>query len=248
MTTLAVVQARAGSTRLPGKVLLPVGGRPMLAFMLERLAGTHVDQLVVATSTDVRDDAVADAASAAGVAVVRGSESDVLARFVAALDAYPADVVVRLTADCPLIDPALVDEVVTARAASGADYASNTLVRTYPDGLDVEVLTAAALRTAAAEATDPAEREHVTPFVYRRPDRFHLLAVVGPESLGHERWTVDTAEDIERVRAIVAHLDDPIGAGWRAILAVAGRHAPSADHELRPLRPEPTITQGSPNG
>jgi spore coat polysaccharide biosynthesis protein SpsF len=247
MTTLAVVQARAGSTRLPGKVLMSVAGRPMLAFMLERLAGTHVDRLVVATSTDRRDDAVAEVAAAAGVAVVRGSESDVLARFAMALDTHPADVVVRLTADCPLIDPALVDEVVAARAAAGADYASNTIVRTYPDGLDVEVLTAGALSTAAAEATDPAEREHVTPFVYRRPERFRLVSVVGPEALGHERWTVDTADDLERVRAIVAQLDDPIGAGWRDILSVAGRHPLSADHQVREVRTGQPTTQGSSN-
>ena len=200
VSTLVVVQARAGSTRLPGKVLMPVGGRPMLAFMLARLESVRCDDLVVATSTDGRDDAVAEVAAAAGVSVVRGSESDVLARFVAALDAHPADVVVRLTADCPLIDPAVVNEAIAVRAATGADYASNTLVRTYPDGLDVEVLTADALRAAAAEAVDPVEREHVTPFVYRRPERFRLAAVVGPEPLGDLRWTVDTADDLDRIR------------------------------------------------
>ncbi len=236
MSTLVVVQARAGSTRLPGKVLMPVGGRPMLAFMLARLEPVRCDELVVATSTDRRDDAVADVAAAAGVPVVRGSESDVLGRFVAALDAHPADVVVRLTGDCPLIDPAVVNEAIALRATTGADYASNTLVRTYPDGLDVEVLRADALRAAAAEAVDPVEREHVTPFVYRRPERFRLAAVVGPESLGELRWTVDTAEDLDRIRGIVAALADPLTAGWREIVAVTGLPA-AGGLSLRPVPP-----------
>ena len=212
---------------------MPVGGRPMLAFMLARLESVRCDDLVVATSTDGRDDAVAEVAADAGVSVVRGSESDVLARFVAALDAHPADVVVRLTADCPLIDPEVVNEAIAVRAATGADYVSNTLVRTFPDGLDVEVLTADALRAAAAEAVDPVEREHVTPFVYRRPERFRLAAVVGPEPLGHLRWTVDTADDLDRIRTIVAALGDPLTAGWREIVAVAGRPA-AEGMSLRP--------------
>jgi len=238
MRTLAVVQARTGSTRLPGKVLMPIAGRPMLGFMLARLAAAPVDDMVVATSANAGDDALADVASAAGVAVVRGSESDVLGRFLTALDGHPADIVVRLTADCPLVDAGVVADAIACRDAAGADYASNTLVRTYPDGLDVEVLTAGSLRTAAAEAVDPAEREHVTPFVYRRPERFRLAAVLGPESLGDERWTVDTADDLARVRTIVEGLADPVTAGWREILAVAGRAVAPAgtDMVLRPAR------------
>lgn len=238
MTTTAVVQARAGSTRLPGKVLQPLAGRPLLAFMLARLEGLPVDVLVVATSTHPRDDEVAKVAADAGVAVVRGSESDVLARFVDALDAYPADTVVRLTADCPLADPALVGQVLALHAQSGADYTSNTLVRTYPDGLDVEVISAVALKAAADEATDPPEREHVTPFVYRRPERFKLVSELGPELLGGERWTVDTFEDLERIRSIVAKLPNPLRAGWQDVLAAAGRLAPPPAVGALTLRPD----------
>lgn len=236
MRSLVVVQARAGSTRLPRKVLMPLAGQPMLGFMLARLAGVHAGALVVATSREPQDDAVAAVAADAGVAVVRGSESDVLSRFLDALDEYPADVVVRLTADCPLVDPALVDEALAVSAERAADYTSNTLVRTYPDGLDIEVVRAGALRDAGRESTDPVEREHVTPFVYRRPERYRLAAMVGPEPLGGERWTVDTIDDLARIREIVAGLADPVTAGWRDVLAVAGHRAAPAAGQLA-LRP-----------
>jgi spore coat polysaccharide biosynthesis protein SpsF len=226
VTSLCVVQARTGSTRLPGKVLADVAGRPMLRFMLDRLTGLTVDELVVATSALEQDDAVADVAAGAGVPVVRGPEQDVLARFALALEQHPANLLVRLTADCPLADPQLVGDAVALALATGADYVSNSLVRTYPDGLDVEVVTAAALREAMAEATDPVEREHVTPFVYRRTSRYRLAALCTDEELGAERWTVDTAADLDRIRAMVAALDDPVRAGWRAVLAVAGRNPP----------------------
>jgi spore coat polysaccharide biosynthesis protein SpsF len=153
MTTIGVVQARTGSTRLPGKVLADLGGEPLLAFMLRRLRPIAVDRLVVATSDDRRDDAVAAVAERAGVAVVRGPEDDVLARFAIALDAHPADTVVRLTADCPLVDPDVVDEALALHRRSGAAYTSNTLIRTFPDGLDVEVVSADALTDAASHAT-----------------------------------------------------------------------------------------------
>ncbi|HVV36063.1 MAG TPA: glycosyltransferase family protein [Acidimicrobiales bacterium] len=237
MSVLCVVQARAGSTRLPGKVLTDLAGRPMLRFMLDRLAGLAVDHLVVATSDTPADDPVAAVAGRAGVAVVRGSEHDVLSRYALALGAYPAELVVRLTGDCPLADPAIVHDAIALARTTGADYVSNSLVRTFPDGLDVEVLTADALRAANAESADPSEREHVTPFVYRRTSRFTLRALCNDQLLGDERWTVDTADDIARVREIVAALDDPVHAGWRDILAVAGRAyrpAPGAVH-LRPV-------------
>jgi spore coat polysaccharide biosynthesis protein SpsF (cytidylyltransferase family) len=238
LTTIAVVQARTGSTRLPGKVLAPIGDQTLLGFMLARLSGLEVDAVVVATSTEVRDNAVVDIAEASGVAVVRGSESDVLSRFVAAMDTHAADTVIRLTADCPLMDPSVVHDVLQRHRTAGASYTSNTLVRTFPDGLDVEVAAAVALRAAATEATDPAEREHVTPFIYRRPERFVLRAALGSQLLGNERWTVDTAEDLNRIRAIVGALTDPIHASWQDILAVAGRRPPTlvGGVNLRPAR------------
>ena len=220
MTVTCVVQARAGSTRLPGKVLADLGGRPMLAFLLDRLAGLRVDNLVVATSDLPQDDAVADVARGRSVDVVRGSEADVLDRFVKALDAFPADLVVRVTADCPLSDPAIIEAAVDLARATTADYTSNSLLRTFPVGLDVEVVTAGALREAAAEAVDPPEREHVLPFVYRRPERYRLAALRTPERLAARRWTVDTPADLDRVRRIVAALDDPLRATWHDMLAV----------------------------
>jgi spore coat polysaccharide biosynthesis protein SpsF len=214
-STLCVVQARTGSTRLPGKVLQDLGGRPLLHFMLDRLADLKVDALVVATSTLDRDDPVAEIAQRAGRAVVRGSETDVLGRFVTALTEHPADHVVRLTADCPLADPVLIEAVLARHLDRGADYTSNVFPRTFPRGLDCEVVTAGALRTAHAEATDAAEREHVTPFFYRRPERFALANMRNDLPLGHEGWTVDTAEDLDFVRRIVSEMHDD-AFSWRA--------------------------------
>lgn len=222
---LCVVQARTGSTRLPGKVLADVGGRPMLRFMLDRLADLRVDELVVATSTMSRDDPVAELARDAGRPCVRGDESDVLARYALALAGHPADHVVRLTADCPVIDPLVVESVIARQLDAAADYTSNVFPRTFPRGLDAEVVRADALRAAAAEATAAAEREHVTPFVYRRPERFRLANVRNRESLGAERWTVDTADDLDFVRDLVARMGADTTWTWRDAFAVVGaRH------------------------
>jgi spore coat polysaccharide biosynthesis protein SpsF len=220
-STLCVVQARTGSTRLPGKVLQELGCRPLLRFMLDRLSDLRVDELVIATSTLDRDDAVVDVAFDAGRQVVRGSELDVLDRFVEAVDTFPADHVIRLTADCPLADPVLIEAVIARHLDRGADYTSNVFPRTFPRGLDCEVMTAAALRTAHAEATDPAEREHVTPFLYRRPERFALANMRNDVALGREGWTVDTAEDLAFVRSIVDRMDDD-SFSWREAWATVG--------------------------
>jgi len=236
MTTTCVIQARTGSTRLPGKVLADVGGLPMLGFMLQRLRNLPVDTLLVATSTLDRDDPVCEIAAAAAVATVRGSERDVLSRFAEALDAHPADTVVRLTADCPLIDAVVVAATLSLHRERTTDYTSNVLPRTFPRGLDVEVISATALRAAADEARDPVEREHVTPFLYRRPERFKLANLRSGASLGGEHWTVDTADDLEFVRGVVARLDDSQGAGWRDVLAVAGRRCTPTPGQLS-LRP-----------
>jgi spore coat polysaccharide biosynthesis protein SpsF len=193
----------------------------MLRFMLDRLADLRVDELVVATSALDRDDPVAQIASDAGRAVVRGSEGDVLDRFATALAAHPADHVIRLTADCPLADPVLVEAVLARHLDRGADYTSNVFPRTFPRGLDCEVMTAPALRTAHAEATDPAEREHVTPFFYRRPERFALANMRNDAPLGREGWTVDTADDLAFVRSVVARMDDDTFS-WRDAWAEVG--------------------------
>lgn len=207
MRVVAIIQARMGSTRLPGKVLEPIGGRPMLAHVVERAMRIRgVDGAIVAIPDLAEDDVLAAAATELGTPVVRGPADDVLARYVMALDAAgPAtDAIVRITADCPLLSPSVSGRVVAALA--DADYASNTLDRTYPRGLDTEAIRADILRLAAHEARSAAEREHVTPFIWRRPERFRLGSVRDGVDRSHLRWTVDVPEDLEAVRAIHAEL------------------------------------------
>lgn len=196
MRTLAIVQARMSSTRMPGKVLAPLAGEPAILRQLQRIQrATTLERIVVATSTDPSDDELVAVLHEVDIDVVRGSLDDVLARFIEAMDAHPSQAVVRLTADCPLTSPWVIDQVVDHFWATGADYASNTMQPTYPDGLDVEVVQAAVLREVAAEATDPPEREHVTLGVYRRHGRYRIVNVAGETDLSYLRWTVDTPED-----------------------------------------------------
>lgn len=207
MRVLGILQARMTSSRLPGKVLAPVLGEPMIARQIERLRRvTGMDGLVVATSTDSSDDALVGVVSALGIDVARGSLDDVLGRFMSVIDERQPDVVVRLTADCPLVSPAVADRVISTFVSSDADYVSNTLGPTYPDGLDVEVVRADALRWVAEHSTDPHEREHVTLGVYRRPERFALVNVEGEEDLSSLRWTVDNVADLAFVRTVYERL------------------------------------------
>jgi spore coat polysaccharide biosynthesis protein SpsF len=202
---LAILQARMSSTRLPGKVLMPLAGAPMIVRQIERIArARRIDRIVVATSVDPGDDRLVDAVRREAIAVHRGSLEDVQARFVGALDAHgPADHVVRLTADCPLADPQVIDQTIERVVGAGADYGSNTPPhRTYPKGLDVEVMTAGALRSAALRATTPEEREHVTWTLHRRPDAYRQAFLSqGPEE-GDVRWTVDYPHDYAFVAAV----------------------------------------------
>ena len=197
------------SSRLPGKVMAPVLGEPMIGRQVERLRRTRrIDKLVVATSTDPSDDPLAAYCEGLDLAVFRGALDDVLERYRAALALYPAaTAVVRLTADCPLADPALIDKVIEHHHAAGADYTSNTLgTRTYPHGLDTEVVKPEALVCAAERAGDPYEREHVTPYIYRRPEVFRLAGVARHHSLASLRWTVDLPGDLAFVRDVYARL------------------------------------------
>lgn len=225
MTTVAVIQARTGSTRLPAKVLKPLLGEPVLVHVVRRIRrATRVDAVVVATTTASGDDVIAGLAGRLGWPFVRGSEEDLLSRYLLAGRAHAADLVVRITSDCPLVDPALVDEVVEALEASGADYASNTLPpRTYPRGLDVEVFTMVALEAADREDHDPASREHATPYLYRNPDRFRLVGVSANRDLSGHRWTLDTPEDYRLIR----HIYNGLGRGdfaWTEALALVEAH------------------------
>ena len=205
---LAILQARMSSTRLPGKVLKPLLGEPMLARQIERVRrAKRIAKLVVATSSDASDDAIAGLCDSLGVGVYRGPLADVLGRYWGAAKRFgPAKHIVRLTGDCPLADWEVIDAVLDHHLAEDADYTSNCQKLTFPKGLDVEVFKAEHLETAYYEARDPYEREHVTPFFYRNPDRFRLSNLECDPPLGDLRWTVDTPEDFAFVEQVYAAL------------------------------------------
>lgn len=212
MRVVAIIQARMTSTRLPGKVLAPIAGRPMLARVVERLGrARRLSGVWVACTAGAADDCVADLARQLGTDVFRGPEEDVLARFVGAARAAAAEVVVRITADCPLIMPDVVDRVVGELVddSRAADYAANVLRRTYPRGLDTEALFFDTLLRADRYASTPEEREHVTLVIRRDSCRFARLSVEDADDASSLRWTVDTAEDLEHVNRLyrVAGLD-----------------------------------------
>jgi glutamate-1-semialdehyde aminotransferase/spore coat polysaccharide biosynthesis protein SpsF (cytidylyltransferase family) len=200
---VAIVQARMGSSRLPGKTIADVAGRPLLLRVVERVRNARlVDKVVVATTDESADDPIAILCQAEEVQYFRGSENDVLDRFYRTARANSADIAVRITADCPLIDPAVIDKVVARFQLGDCDYVSNTFRYTYPDGLDTEVFSFAALEQAWREAKKPSEREHVTP--YLRTEKFRTANVESesPVALGKFRWTVDHPADLEFVRRI----------------------------------------------
>jgi len=194
-----------GSTRLPGKVLMSILGRPMLALMVERLRQVRLaNQIVVATTDNPTDDPIAGLARSLGVACFRGSETDVLARVLLAARKAQADLIVETTGDCPLIDPEAIDQVIDVFTKNDVDYCSNTLQRTYPRGMDVQVFPLTLLEKVAQLTHDPVDREHVSLYIYQHPERFRLLNVPSnlPPHLGEIRLTVDTAEDLELIKRI----------------------------------------------
>src|ERR1700761_7005607 len=206
---LAVLQARMSSTRLPGKVMADVAGAPMILRPIERLRrAPRLDRIAVATSTAPSDDGLAAMLALHDIPVHRGPLDDVLARYAGALHAFgPAEVLVRLTADCPLADPEVIDATVSLLTDRGLDYAANTPShRTYPKGLDVEVMRGDCLMRAAREARDPYEREHVTPYLYRHPELFAQDFISQAVDEGEGRWTVDRPDDLEFVREVYAAL------------------------------------------
>lgn len=202
---LAILQARMSSTRLPGKVLRPLCGSPMLLRQIERVRrSARIDRLVVATSDDKTDDVLSDVLEGAGVQVSRGALDDVLGRYVGALQAKgPAEHVVRLTGDCPLADWRVIDAVIDRHLKTGVDYTANTWGRrTFPKGLDVDIVKSGVLIDAAARASDPYEREHVLPHIYRHPERYSLQGYDQAAQEGELRWTVDLPADFEFVTAV----------------------------------------------
>jgi spore coat polysaccharide biosynthesis protein SpsF len=205
---VGIIQARMGSSRLPGKVLADISGHPMLWHVVGRTRSAQtLDQVVVATTTEPADDVIAAFCRECGVDCFRGGEEDVLDRYYRAARTHAAEAVVRITSDCPLIDPEIVDKTVRAFLAEQPDYASNGVVRTYPRGLDTEVMTVSALEAAWREARQPYQRTHVTPYIYENPDRFRILSVTGDQDYSAYRWTVDTPEDLELVRAVYAEFE-----------------------------------------
>ena len=205
---LAILQARMSSSRLPGKVLAPILGVPMIGRQVERLRRSRrIDRLTVATSVHPSDDDLAAWCEGAGLSVFRGPLDDVLDRFCGVLTDFPqTSTVVRLTADCPLASPQVIDKVIEHFRSSHADYVSNTMSPTYPDGLDVEAVKAEVLRKVAQLSTDAVEREHVTLGVYRRPELFTIENVENEIDLSDLRWTVDTKEDFEFIQKIYEDL------------------------------------------
>lgn len=206
MRTLMIVQARMGSTRLPGKVLEMALGRPLLFYLVERLKRCKaIDEFVIATTTNPLDQQIVDFCKKNDAPYYRGSEEDVLGRFWHVAKEYEAEIIVRVCGDCPLIDPAVIDQVITLYKESYPkyDYVSNTLTRTYPRGMDVEVFSFAALESAHQYSSLRNEREHVTPFIYRHPDRYRLGALTRTPDSSHYRLTLDTKEDLDLIKKLI---------------------------------------------
>ncbi len=205
MKVVAIIQARMGSTRLPGKVMKEILGKPVILWDLERVSHSKlIDEIVVAVPYGKENDVIVDTIKEYNDKIVttRGSEEDVLDRYYQAAVQTNADVVVRITSDCPLIDPVVIDSVIKQFLDNDCDYCSNSLTRTYPRGLDTEVFSFKVLENAWNEANKDYEREHVTPYIIENPDKFKLLNVASDIDLSHLRWTLDTKEDFEFINAV----------------------------------------------
>lgn len=224
---IAIIQARMASTRLPGKVLLDLAGEPMLARVVSRTQrASTLNGIVVATTSEPRDEPIVLLCRQRGWPCFRGSEEDVLDRTYLAAMAHEATVVIRVTSDCPLIEPTLIDRVVAEflDRQPQVDYASNNLPRpTFPAGLDVEVMRRDALECAWREDTNPAWREHVSEYLRRHPERFGLHGVTSETDRSSLRWTVDEPADLELVRRIYEHFGHD-AFNWLAVLALLDEH------------------------
>lgn len=208
MKTIATIEARMASSRLPGKVLLEVLGRPMLGLLVDRLKSVHsLDGIVLATTTNPKDDVLEDFARAEGIGCFRGSEEDVMGRVIGAADSARADVIVEITGDCPIIDPQIVEQLIRIYYANTADYVSNTHVRSYPDGMDAQVFSLAALKRSAAATSDRLDHEHVTLHIRNHPEIFRPIHIVAPPEC---HWpelglTLDEPADYALLSKIVEH-------------------------------------------
>ena len=222
--TIAIIQARMSSSRLPGKVLLDLGGQPALAWVIQRARRARLlSGVLVATTTDPADDPIAELCTQLGTPCFRGHPFDVLDRYYQTARSAEAEAIIRITADCPLVDPAQIDELIAAFFEQGVDFACNRLPppwhRTYPIGLDLEMCSFAGLERAWREATLKHEREHVLPYFYDEPGRFKVLQLNAEAVYGHLRWTLDTPADLEVLRVIFEHFRAQPDFGWRDVLA-----------------------------
>ena len=217
MKVIAIVQARMGSSRLPGKVMKSVAGLPMIEVLLKRLAKSKlIDEIVVATSVDAMNLPLINHVTRMGYSCFQGSEQDVLKRYVMAAENSSADIIVRITGDCPLVDAALVDSVIESFNSAKVDYLSNCIPPTFPDGLDIEVFRYASLKEAETLTQDPFDREHVTPFL-RNSERYTTHGFSNSEDLSSWRWTVDEAADLKVIRQIFDHFKPRIDFTWREV-------------------------------
>lgn len=226
MKVVAIIQARMGSTRLAGKVLEDLGGDMVLARVVNRTRRAKtLNSIVVATTKQPADDAIVGLCKERGWLLFRGSEEDVLDRYYKAALAFEADVVVRITSDCPLIEPEIIDRMIGEFLSSRPeiDYLSNSLQRTFPQGLDVEVMSFDALKTIWQEDRDPESREHVTPYIRRHPEKFHIRNVANDTDYSYMRWTVDTIEDLTFVRKIYEHFQNDTFT-WKEVLHLLETH------------------------
>lgn len=206
MTTHAIIQARCGSTRFPNKVFADVNGKPLIWHVVNRL--THaktINKIVIATTTNEKDDQIEKWCNENNVACFRGSENDVLNRYYNASAAFPSDIVVRITADDPFKEPAVIDAVVNKLINEGYDHVTNNFPPSWPEGLDCEAFTFAALEESEKTTNDAFEREHVTQYIYHNPDKFKIGNVASPKNLSYLRWTIDKEVDYEMVKAVYAH-------------------------------------------
>lgn len=210
-----------GSTRLPGKVLEELGGRTVLARVVNRTRRSKLlNEVVVATSVEPGDDRIVEECTRLVVPVFRGDEADVLDRYFHAAQKFDAKVVVRITSDCPLIDPGLIDHVIAAFSDQHPDYATNALDVTYPRGLDVEVFSDDALGRAWKSSREPYQRTHVTPYLWENPALFKIVSLKADRDYSNYRWTLDTAEDLEMIRTIYRHFEQSDDFDWREILSL----------------------------
>lgn len=224
MRTATIVQARMGSTRLPGKVMMDLGGATVLARVVQRLRrASLIGELIIATTFDPADDVIVEECKALGVAFFRGEVRDVLDRYYRTALHFGAEVIVRITSDCPLIEPEVTDRVIDTFLEQRPDYASNAVQRTYPRGLDTEVFTFDALERTWQKAQRPYQRSHVTAYIYENPEQFKIVSVTGDADYSWQRWTVDTPDDLRFIREVYELMGNDPGFYWRDVLSLLER-------------------------